>query len=155
MQNMIRIQLSRCAKTSGFIIVTLLLVSSLVNAESGYKCVDAQGNITYSELALAGADCSPIGKAVKTTTDPDAAMQKLRDQVKAVEDSSASETQADSAAATRQQNCDLARKNQEVLEGPGDVVTTDAAGNKSIMGADDRTTALQQARKDVGYWCDS
>jgi hypothetical protein len=149
-------QLSRISTTGGLIVSALLMAcSSLVSAQGAYKCVDTQGNVTYTELALAGADCTPIGKTAKSSTDPEAAMQKLRDQVEAVEQADAAEDKTGDNATLRKQNCDLARKNQDVLAGPGDVVTTDADGNKSIMGEEARSAALQLAKKDVDYCCDS
>lgn len=156
MRNVYILQSGRFTVTGSLILMVLMtLLSGPVSAQSGYKCVDTSGNTTYTELALSGSDCTPMGKTAKSSTDPEAAMQKLRDRVEEVEQTNTAEEEAGSADASRKQNCELARKNQEVLSGPSDVVSTDASGNKTIMSAEERTAALQQAQKDVGYWCDS
>jgi len=40
-----------------------------------------------------------------------------------------------------------------VLESPQDVVSTDASGNKVLLDDNQRQQQLQQARKDMEYYC--
>ncbi len=50
-------------------------------------------------------------------------------------------------------NCEIARKNVEVLQGDRPVVRTDDKGNKVALDAAQREAELQKAKKDQDYFC--
>lgn len=137
-----------------FLLSLLLVLCGVASAATqGYKCIDAQGQVTYTELAIQGADCKPLGKAPKVSTDPEAAMEKLRNQVEAIDAANVENDNTETAASKRKQNCELSQKNLELLEGSGDILTTDADGNKRLMSAEERASSLQKTRQDIAYWC--
>jgi hypothetical protein len=135
------------------LLVLLLSGNGSVLAATGYKCVDTQGKVTYTELPLQGIECTSLGKPPKTSTDPEAAMNKLREQVKAVDEENAATEQTETAAAKSRENCENTRKNIEVLENSAEVVTTDADGNKKILSDEERAVSLQETKRLEQYWC--
>jgi hypothetical protein len=57
------------------------------------------------------------------------------------------------AEEVRAKNCEIARKNVQVLQGSTQVVKTDAKGNKVVLDAEQRAAELQKAQKDQDYFC--
>ena len=96
-------------------------------------------------------ECTPLRPPPPSSTDPEAELEKLRQQVE-----TAAPTDSDqplSEAEQQQQNCERAQRNLAILESETDVVRTDADGNKVVLADEQRAAALEQTRKDVEYWC--
>jgi hypothetical protein len=61
--------------------------------------------------------------------------------------------QADEAAARRTANCERAKANIDALQSDKVVMRVDEKGNKTRLEGQQREEALNQARKDVDYFC--
>jgi hypothetical protein len=127
-----------------------------------YKWTDDQGQVQYSELP------PPSGVVYETVRKPTGlaeGTQSARDLTKEQEElarklaeeeakTKAQQEQAEQQAEDqRAKNCEVARKNVEVLQGDKPVVKTDAKGNKVALDAQQREAELQKARKDQDYFC--
>jgi len=149
--------MTKQALLSGLTMV-LIMVGS---AEAAYRCegINAEGQreIVFSDLAIAGYECIDLRNTPPPAEDPEAAMQRLRDQVDALDqDTMASNQPAEGADARTEQfaeNCQIARDNLGVLQSEQDVVTTDAEGNRVLLNNEQRQQQLEQASKDVDYYC--
>ena len=133
------------------IFTALLLIAGQAQADAGYKCVAADGSIEYRELIAKDMECTPLRPTPPSSTDPEAELEKLRQQVETV--APADSNQPLSEAEQQQQNCERAQRNLAILESDTDVVRTDADGNKVVLADEQRAAALEQTRKDVEYWC--
>ena len=127
-----------------------------------YKWNDEQGQIKYSELP------PPSGVSYETVRKP-AGFGKEGDQARdlAKEQEDLAKKLAEEEAKTQQQqqeqarkeedvrakNCEVAKKNVETLQSDRPVVKADAQGNKVALDAQQRTTELQKAQKDLDYFC--
>ena len=131
------------------------------NAEAAYRCegINAQGQreVVFSDLAIPDYECTSLQDTPPPAEDPEAAMQQLRDQVEALDGDQDTDTVASNQQDERDQafaeNCQIARDNLAVLESTQDVVSTDASGNKVLLDDNQRQQQLQQARKDMEYYC--
>ncbi len=124
--------------------VVALLVAGSTSAEgrTAYRCVHPDGRVEYTAMAVQGMDCQELpawfiggGSAQPPVTAP-------------------TDTPATDADDPRRSNCEAARYNLEILQGEAPVARTDEAGNPLPLSAEQRAAALEQARKDVDYWCD-
>lgn len=130
----------------------LLFLMGVTQAAT-YKCVDAQGKIEYRALPQAGFECVDMKAGAKPPADPDAALEKLRERAKAMENEAAAR-QAQSNPDQRQAHCETAQKNHEILQGQDEVVSTDSEGNRTVLNAEQRAAVLEQTLKDIDYFCD-
>jgi len=127
-----------------------------------YKWMDDQGQPQYSELP------PPTGVPYETVRKPGGAVSGAeagRDLTKeqeelarklAEEEAKTQEQQEQAkkeAEDQRAKNCEIAKKNVEVLQGDRPVVRADAKGNKVTLSAEERATELQKAQKDQDYFC--
>jgi hypothetical protein len=131
----------------------IFLAASTMSAavgKKGYKCVDDSGRIEYRELAVDDMACTLLRPVAKSSTDPDAEMEKLREQVE-----TSTQTAAVDSNEQRAKNCERARVNADVLGGDRDVIQTTAEGQKVVLDKQAREQALAQTRKDIDYWCDN
>lgn len=134
---------------TGMLVAALLLAAMSASAQqsgrTAYKCVHADGRIEYAALPLDGAECERIsgrlpGEVAPAPEPPPPEVSESEAEVEAVD--------------PRGRNCELARNNVEILEGEGAVAVTDEAGETVLLDAERRAAALQQARRDVDYWCE-
>lgn len=130
-----------------------------------YKWTDEQGMVKYSELAppsgvkyemvrrtggtAQGAETAPSDQAVK---EREAKEREELAQQEAKQKTEAEQAQKQ-AEDTRTKNCEIARKNVQVLQGDTQVVRTDAKGNKVVLDAEQRAEELKKAQKDQDYFC--
>ena len=76
---------------------------------------------------------------------------------KLAEDEAAQKAQQEKAQqdaeVARAKNCEIARRNVDVLQSERPVVKTDAEGKKITISDEQRAQELQKARKDQDYFC--
>lgn len=128
-----------------------------------YKWTDEHGQLKYSELP------PPTGVPYETVRKPAGAAEGAGPAARdlAREQEELAETLAEEEAKrkaqeeqTQQQveevrakNCEIARKNVEVLQSDRPVIKTDAQGNRVAIDAEQRAAELQKAMKDQEYFC--
>lgn len=128
-----------------------------------YKWTDDQGQLKYSELP------PPTGVTYEMVRKPSGpssgvvqnAPDLLKEQEKKVaEEAAKQKEQAEQAEQAqkeaedvRTKNCEVAKKNVQVLQGESPVVKTDAKGNKAALDAEQRAAELKKAQKDQDYFC--
>ncbi|MFO1351344.1 MAG: hypothetical protein U1F68_11995 [Gammaproteobacteria bacterium] len=136
-------------------LTTLAPWTASAQTSGAYKCVDAQGQVKYTAVPEEGLECTSLRATPKPSADPQAALQKLREQVKATETPPAQANQQAAATPEEQKakNCEVARKNLEMLQGKSEVVQTDAQGKKILVSAEQRAALTAQASKDISYFC--
>jgi hypothetical protein len=144
------------------ILLSIVLVcSNASNAAGIYKWVDDKGNVQYS--ATPPPTQETVYEDLHETlviprVTPTAAGKAPRPANEQTDDvSSTQNNPSEQAALDRetlwQQNCDLAQKNLEALQGERDVVRTDENGNKTLLSTEQRQQAVRQTRKDIDYYC--
>ncbi|MFO1372526.1 MAG: DUF4124 domain-containing protein [Candidatus Competibacteraceae bacterium] len=128
-----------------------------------YKWVDDQGKAQYSELPPPkGVAYETVRKSTGVTQDPgpsarDPAKEmqekKAQEEAKLKEQAEQAQHSQKEADDQRAKNCEIAKKNMEVLGSDKPVIKTDAKGNKIALDAQQREAELQKARKDQDYFC--
>ena len=112
------------------------LATSPTSLAKLYKWVDAQGNVTYSELAPPeGQTAEELELHGYRSADPNAdeSLEQLKDKADAARDDrkfAGSDSEAAKERDARiQQNCETARENLRILNSSARVQETDADGN--------------------------
>ena len=127
-----------------------------------YKWTDSQGLPQYSELAPPpGVKYEMVRKPTEATGSGAAPRDLAKDQeelARQVTEQQQKEQQQTEkvqkeAQDARARNCEIAKKNVQVLQGDTQVVRTDAKGNKVALDAEQRAAELQKAQKDQDYFC--
>ena len=127
-----------------------------------YKWTDSVGKVQYSELPPpAGTPYETVRKGGGAAGDAGVPQAPAPDQEalarKLAEDEAAQKAQQEKAQqdaeAARTKNCEIARKNVDVLQSERPVVKTDAEGKKVTISDEQRAQELQKARKDQDYFC--
>ncbi|PIE83485.1 MAG: hypothetical protein CSA09_01050 [Candidatus Contendobacter odensis] len=123
-----------------------------------YKWTDQFGKTKYSELPPGNGIAYETVRKLGSTTGVSktaADIEKERKQLEALEAEEKAKAEAARKAASdaRAKNCDIAKKNVEVLSGNKPVVKTDEKGDKYIIDANQRDAELRKARKDQEYYC--
>jgi hypothetical protein len=129
-----------------------------------YKWTDEYGQLKYSELP------PPAGVAYETVRKPTGAAGGSKPAARDLdkEQEELAQTLAEEEARrkaqeeqTQQQveevrakNCEIARKNVEVLQSDRPVFKTDAQGKRVAIDAEQRAAELQRATKDQDYFCE-
>ena len=125
-----------------------------------YKWTDEQGQLKYSELPpptgvtyeMVRKPSGPSSGVVQPG--PDLAKEQEK---KAAEEAAKQKEQEEQAKKesedVRTKNCEIAKKNVQVLQGESPVVKTDAKGNKAPLDAEQRAAELKKAQKDQDYFC--
>lgn len=127
-----------------------------------YKWTDSQGLPQYSELApppgvkyemvRKPTDAASPGVAPRDLAkdQEELARQVTEQQQKEQQQTEQVQKEAQNA---RAKNCEIAKKNVQVLQGDTQVVRTDAKGNKVALDVEQRAAELQKAQKDQDYFC--
>ncbi len=128
-----------------------------------YKWTDEYGQLKYSELPPPpGVPYETVRKPAGAAEGPGPAARDLaREQEElaqtlAEEEAKrkAQEEQAQQQAEeVRAKNCEIARKNVEILQSDRPVFKTDAQGNRVALDAEQRAAELQNSMKDQDYFC--
>lgn len=127
--------------------------------QSIYKWTDVEGKLQYSELPPpAGITYEVVRKSAKATPGESAlSSQQAREREELARQEAERKEQAEKAQqATQDQrtkNCEIAKKNVEVLQGDSQIVKTNAEGKKVVVDAEQRTAELKKAQKDADYFC--
>lgn len=146
------------------LLLAAVLVMLPIESMAAFRCErpspEGGTEIVFSDLTMEGYECESLRATPPPAVDPNEAMDNLREQVNALDNgSSASNDETpevdpdDPRAAQMAENCQISRDNLRVLESEQDVVTTDAEGNKTVLNAEQRQRQLDQARKDIDYFC--
>lgn len=114
-----------------------------------YKWTDEEGRIKYSELAPTGVKYETVHKSsVPAGSEVDVSAQQAkerealaREQAKQKEQTEQTQKEAEEG---RAKNCEIAKKNVEVLQGKGRVVRTDARGKKVALDDEQRAAELKK-----------
>lgn len=140
-------------------IFALALMASGVSAQKIYKYVDRDGNTIYSQNAPQDVQAVELKPRVQKV-DPKAAraqLEALGQRAREAGDTRRQRGQIaaqDQEAAKREkQNCDLARKNIQILNGGATVQTTDASGNVVTLTEEAQAAKLRQAQAQVDRYC--
>jgi hypothetical protein len=127
-------------------------------ASFSFAPTDCNGNLgsCYAAPAYAGVSVShgAAGDASipqAPAPDQEALARKLAED-EAAQKAQQEKAQQDAEAA-RTKNCEIARKNVDVLQSERPVVKTDAEGKKVTISDEQRAQELQKARKDQDYFC--
>ena len=124
-----------------------------------YKWTDEQGMVKYSELAPpTGVKYEMVRKpSVAAGAEADLSSQQAKEREELARQEAKQKEQAEQAQKetedARTKNCEIARKNVQVLQGETQVVRTDPKGNKIILDAEQRAEELKKAQKDQDYFC--
>ena len=125
-----------------------------------YKWTDDQGQLKYSELPPpAGVTYEMVRKPSGPSSGvvqpgPDLVKEQERKAEEEAAKQKEQEEQAQKEAGdVRAKNCEIAKKNVQVLQGESPVVKTDAKGNKAQLDAEQREAELKKAQKDQDYFC--
>lgn len=137
----------------------LLLGTSLPAAAEVYKCVDANGSVTYSDRPV--ADCETKETMTPPApVDPTAAQSRAEAREKFLDEidnerSQQAEEQAKLAKeeGVRQRNCALARDKLARVTGNPRVYGTDEQGNRVKLGEEERQRRIEAAQQDIDTWC--
>lgn len=145
-----------------FVLLSLAL-SSAVCAEM-YRWVDSQGRVHYSdEPPPAGAKSSktvtppppsysPAGEAAKPKTWQEKDME-FRQRQSTQAEAQAKKEKAEADAKQKKQNCEIARKQLQILESGQRVSDVNAAGEREYLDDAARQKAIEDARRTVDTWC--
>ncbi len=124
-----------------------------------YKWTDEQGKLQYSELPPAtGIPYETVRKPTGATpgesalSDQQAKEREELARQEAERKEQAEKTQQE-AQDQRAKNCEIAKKNVQVLQGDSQIVKTDATGKKVVIDAQQREVELKKAQKDADYFC--
>ncbi|OGT89825.1 MAG: hypothetical protein A2286_13785 [Gammaproteobacteria bacterium RIFOXYA12_FULL_61_12] len=142
-------------------ILALLLALATLGAEAAmYKWTDENGKTVYSQQP------PPTGEVERVRTVPtpeqsvEAARKKLQEQMQQIEDrredreiAKDKEDQARSKDALAGQNCDLARKNLEALNGSPNRLARMADGSYKRLAPAERQQKIDEATKQVRENC--
>ncbi|HRD50400.1 MAG: DUF4124 domain-containing protein [Candidatus Competibacter sp.] len=124
-----------------------------------YKWTDDQGKLQYSEVP------PPTGVAYEAVRKPGVAIQgesalssqQAREREELARQEAERKQQAEKiqqeAQDQRVKNCEIAKKNVQVLQGDSQIVKTDASGQKVVIDAQQREAELKKAQKDADYFC--
>ena len=125
-----------------------------------FKWTDEQGQLKYSELPPpAGVPYEMVRKPSGPSSGvvqpgPDLVKEQERKAAEEAAKQKEQEEQAQKEAGdVRAKNCEIAKKNVQVLQGESPVVKTDAKGNKAPLDAEQREAELKKAQKDQDYFC--
>ena len=124
-----------------------------------YKWTDEQGMVKYSEMAPpVGVKYETVQKSsVPTGTEVDVSAQQAREREALAREEAKRKEQTEQtqkeAEEGRAKNCEIARKNVQVLQGEGRVVRTDAQGKKVTLDAEQRAAELKKAQSEQDYFC--
>lgn len=124
-----------------------------------YKWTDEQGKLQYSELPPpSGVTYEVVRKSAKATPgETSLSSQQAREREELARQDAERKQQAEKAQQDAQdkraKNCEIAKKNVEVLQGDSQIVKTDATGKKVVVEAQQREVELKKAQKDADYFC--
>ena len=125
-----------------------------------YKWTDEQGMVQYSELPPpSGVKYEQVRKPTGALPGaaPAVSQQQAKEQEALAQEEAKQKEQAEQAQKqiedVRAKNCEIAKKNVQVLQGDTQVVRTDPKGNKIVLDAEQRAAELQKAQKDQDYFC--
>jgi CHASE2 domain-containing sensor protein len=127
--------------------------------QSIYKWTDAEGKLQYSELPPpAGITYEVVRKSAKATPGEAAlSSQQAKEREELARQEAERKAQAEktqqAAQDQRAKNCEIAKKNVEVLQGDSQIVKTNAEGKKVVVDAEQRAAELKKAQKDADYYC--
>ncbi len=129
-------------------------------AERIYKWVDEQGNTHYSTTPPPGSQAKRIKTAPPPSTDPNEALQKLRDRSNAFNErqdnrNKSAEEQAKEAEeqAKRKKACDMLRNNLKVMTENPLVREQLPNGEFKVINEEDRQARMKKARERIQQEC--
>lgn len=151
------------------VLVALMAVFTIATAAKDmYRWVDADGNVYYSDqpppadareaTSIKGGGRSNVDESPEVTdestshTEQEAEFQERRE--KKAEANAKAKEEAEIAAEWNK-NCDIARKNLEVLTNPpgGRLRETNAEGVVVYVSEEERQRQKAQAAEDIKKWC--
>lgn len=147
----------RATVTNGaavFWLLALIAISTAVQGAPAYKCTDAEGRTTYTQLPVEGADCRQLNTRGYTPSPPPQKTPPAQNAPSATPEPAPAHSDSAGAQDPKARNCKLAQRNLEILQSDQPVVRTGADGRQVVLDAEQRAAALAQARKDLGYWCE-
>ncbi len=148
-----------------YLAIYLLLISFSAYG-SKIKCVDAEGNVSYTDTpspacvktkilrdssAASDSVTSSSGVAAPKTVAEREADWKKTQQAKSETEQKTAKAQED--AANKKKNCDSARESLATLENAPRLVTYDTQGEQSFLDDDARQQRIAEARKAISSSC--
>lgn len=126
-----------------------------------YKWVDEQGNVQYSQTPPADSPSTRVAPPPPRPTGADEESQRLQQQLDALEDRKAAETEvrakkakAALSAADRAARCEQARSTLAILQSRGRVRVRDADGVYSRLDENERQAAIDDAQRNIDEFCE-
>lgn len=142
------------------ILALLLALASLGTEAAMYKWTDENGKTVYSQQPPPAGEVERVRTAPTPEQSVDAARKKLQEQMQRIEDrredreiAKDKEGQARSKEDLAGQNCALARKNLEALNGSPNRVTRLADGSYKRLTPEERQQKIDEATKQVRENC--
>jgi hypothetical protein len=138
------------------IIVMLALTSGALAYGAGvYKWVDEKGAVQYRDTPPPqGTVYKALQKPSGSQYDPSATLKQLQEKVKALDtERTATQTKKGEQVAQATENCDLAKKNLDILATSANPVRIDDQGNRVPLSAADRQAAVDQQQQYLDKYC--
>lgn len=139
------------------IIITIALASGAWTASGAgvYKWVDENGAVQYRDTPPPqGVTYQALQKSTGSQYDPAATMQQLREKMKTLdEERTAVHTKDGKQVAQRAKNCELAKKNLDILATSANPVRMDSEGNRVPLSATDRQAAVEEQQQYLATYC--
>lgn len=147
------------------IILSIVLTASLAlpisEAASIYKWIDENGQTVYSETPPPpGVERMRLRGAPPPADDPDEVMRKLREQVQSIEQQRNEQNQTEAEARDNaemqkriQENCDMLRKNLEVLNSGRRIRETSEGGEQAFLDEAQVAARLKETQDRIQKEC--
>jgi hypothetical protein len=138
-------------------LMVLLTLGAATSAAEVYKWTDDSGVLQYTQMPPEDRPFQPV-RQQRSPTPPSAPATAAGSEPEssAVESGDAVMTAAaGSMAEAKQKNCELARRNAEVLSTKTTILMSDpASGEERKLSEEERQQQLEQAERDAGYYCE-
>lgn len=123
-----------------------------------YKWTDEQGQLKYSALPPPTGVAYEMVQKSGATNKPESETKDLAKEQEELklqleQEGTKAQEEQQRIAQARAKNCEVARKNAQVLESDRPVVRTNAEGKKVLLEGEARQAELQKAKKDLDYFC--
>ncbi len=138
---------------------TALILTSFVYAPPTFaqanlfKCTDAEGRVEYRELPLREQTCELIRGPARSSVDPDAALNELRERVQGVERSREENDRIAQVRARERESCENARRNLTTLTSGQPITRQNAAGEPERVPPEEIPNLIAETERQIGFFC--
>jgi hypothetical protein len=122
-----------------------------------YKWVDEKGAVQYRDTPPPqGVTYRTLQKTIETNHDPSITLQQLREKVKALDEertAAQAKNQDGKQIAQRTKNCEVTKKNLDILATSANPVRIDNEGNRVPLSDADRQAAVEEQQRYLEQHC--